>query len=123
MTHDQLVTLERILDVTPVNSAVHGGAIGADAEFDAVMKERGIERLVLPSNLPNQQMSGHGDIELKPQDPLVRNRAIVDACDFLIAAPEGPEVQRSGTWATIRYARKQGKQVTLIRPNGVTSNL
>lgn len=44
-----------------------------------------------------------------------RNHDIVDACDVLIACPEtNKEVQRSGTGATIRYARKQGKKIELI---------
>jgi hypothetical protein len=45
-------------------------------------------------------------------DPLVRNRAIVAASDVLIAAPESDkEEPRSGTWATVRYARLAAKPV------------
>jgi outer membrane protein insertion porin family len=50
--------------------------------------------------------------------PLDRNRAIVDSCDVLIACPKGPEEQRSGTWATVRYARKQKKRIVIIWPDG-----
>lgn len=57
--------------------------------------------------------------EVRPAaDYLVRNRAIVDACDVLLAAPKGPEEQRSGTWATVRHGRKQGKRIVLFWPDG-----
>lgn len=47
--------------------------------------------------------------------PLERNRHMVDACDVLIAAPETDrEVLRSGTWATVRYARSQGRPVVML---------
>lgn len=32
-----------------------------------------------------------------PEEPLVRNQKIVDACTHLLACPKGPEEQRSGT--------------------------
>jgi hypothetical protein len=56
----------------------------------------------------------------QPEQPLDRNRDIVDGSDVLIAAPSGPEKDnpRSGTWATIRYATKQRKKVILIWPDG-----
>jgi len=51
---------------------------------------------------------------------LERNRAIVDETDILLAAPlESEEQLRSGTWATVRYARKQHKTVLVIFPNGI----
>jgi hypothetical protein len=49
--------------------------------------------------------------------PLERNHDIVDQTDFMIAAPfTESEVLRSGTWSTIRYARKQGKEVYIFTP-------
>mmetsp|Transcript_30358 Transcript_30358/g.39138 ORF Transcript_30358/g.39138 Transcript_30358/m.39138 type:complete len:93 (+) Transcript_30358:152-430(+) len=32
--------------------------------------------------------------------------------------PTSIEIQRSGTWATIRYARKKNKAVMIINPDG-----
>lgn len=51
---------------------------------------------------------------------LDRNHAIVDATDTLLALPKEMfgEQLRSGTWATVRYARKQHKTVVIIRPDG-----
>jgi hypothetical protein len=51
--------------------------------------------------------------------PLERNKHIVHNCGWLIAAPkEDSETLRSGTWATIRYARKLRRPITIVFPNG-----
>jgi hypothetical protein len=51
-----------------------------------------------------------------------RNRAIVAASTFLIGAPlypeDDPRSLRSGTWQTIRYARKTRKPVITINSDG-----
>jgi hypothetical protein len=55
----------------------------------------------------------------KVRKPLSRNADILDACDVLIAAPKGKrEELRSGTWATIRGARKLGRRLVIIWPDG-----
>lgn len=55
-------------------------------------------------------------IILSEKDYLVRNKRIVNASEFMIAAPIDPqkEILRSGTWAAVRYARKQNKEVVFI---------
>ena len=52
--------------------------------------------------------------------PLVRNRHMAEVCWLLVAAPETDVEQlRSGTWATVRYARKASKPVVMLsRGNG-----
>jgi hypothetical protein len=53
----------------------------------------------------------------EPKPYLVRNREIVEGVDLLIACPKEPvEVLRSGTWATVRIARRLGVPVVLIWP-------
>ena len=54
----------------------------------------------------------------EPLPYLDRNHAIVDAVDLLIAVPRSAEELRSGTWSTVRYARKQDKPVIIIWPDG-----
>ena len=50
-----------------------------------------------------------------PYDYLVRNRHIVQESQLLIAAPATKKpVLRSGTWATIRYARKLGREIIQV---------
>lgn len=60
-----------------------------------------------------------GDFTYPEKDYLDRNRDIVNCTDILITCPSGyTEKLRSGTWATIRYARKIGKTVVIIFPDG-----
>ena len=55
----------------------------------------------------------------EPQDYLVRNRNIVNSTDILVAfTATFHEVIRSGTWATIRYAKKSAHKVIIIYPDG-----
>lgn len=44
-----------------------------------------------------------------------RNHRLVDSADLLLAVHKG--VSRSGTGATLNYARKKGREVTVIDPN------
>lgn len=50
--------------------------------------------------------------------PLVRNRLMAEAAQVLVACPDGPERQRSGTWSTVRHARKLGRTVVIVWPDG-----
>lgn len=58
------------------------------------------------------------DERLPPLPYLQRNRAIVDTSACLVAVPDGPERERSGTWSTVRYARRLGRPVAVIMPDG-----
>lgn len=50
---------------------------------------------------------------------LARDHDIVDASDILFATPAGfKEEQRSGTWATIRHARRTQTPRMIIWPDG-----
>lgn len=51
---------------------------------------------------------------------LVRDRMIVDGSDVLLAFPRSPvERRRSGTWYTVRYARRTAVPVRLFPLSGV----
>jgi hypothetical protein len=55
--------------------------------------------------------------ELKPY--LARNKDIVRATEMLVAAPaQDIEQLRSGTWSTVRFARKMERAVWVILPTG-----
>lgn len=102
----------------------HGDCIGSDAEADALAKETGYTRVIHPPLKESKRafcgMDDDDDaIVYEPKDYLVRNHDIVDACDILIATPNSDqETLRSGTWATVRYARKVGKPYIIIFPDG-----
>jgi hypothetical protein len=95
----------------------HGDCVGADAEAHAIALELGWPVVIHPPANPKRRAYCDGGVVKGPRPYLVRNHDIVDACDFLIAAPrQRKEVLRSGTWATVRYARKVGKEVIILEP-------
>ena len=99
----------------------HGDCIGSDEEADALVRvEPGVFLHVHPCNLFRQRAYTTGDFEYTEMPPLKRNREIVDATEVLIATPsDTKEIFRgSGTWATVRYARKQGRKIHIIFPDG-----
>ena len=99
---------------------VHGDCIGADADAHVLAMSNDLEIRIRPCDIENQRaFSKGGEIVAKPEHPLVRNKKIVDDGDELIACPAGyEEVMRSGTWATIRYAQRNDKPITIIWPDG-----
>lgn len=110
---------------------LHGACVGADADavmHVAAMRMPGEEQVrpwcrthAYPSDLKemtSERAMELSDFKYKPKPPLDRNRDIVDACDVLMACPKGPEEQRSGTWSTIRYARRLRKKIVICWPDG-----
>lgn len=109
-----------------VTEAHHGDCIGADGEFAVI-----IDALYSQANGFEAQLHSHPPDDPKkraftayqksyPEKPFLdRNEDIVDATEILIACPKGQaEERRSGTWATIRYARKQGGIIIILWPDG-----
>lgn len=98
----------------------HGQCLGSDEEVLLYAKDiGGIWTVAHPSNLKVWTSQVDSDETREPKPTLIRNRDIVDECDLLIACPgEMAEVIRSGTWATIRYAREVGRRTKICWPNG-----
>jgi hypothetical protein len=99
----------------------HGDCVGADKQFHEIVRRLcpGAKIVVHPPEFLMYRAFCKGDVILPAKPYLRRDDDIVGACEFLIATPkEGFEVLRSGTWATIRRARKKGKHVTIIYPDG-----
>jgi hypothetical protein len=101
---------------------IHGDAIGADYQASLVCRAvwPTTEITGFPCNITRQR--GHSpvnDVNCIPEDPLDRNKKIVDGCGVLIACPyELRETPNGGTWYTIRYAKKKSKPLYIIYPNG-----
>jgi hypothetical protein len=118
--------LEVITTIRPV-AIHHGDCIGADHRFHQICAWLNHENpnyqiaIHIHPPLSNAKRANCDDAtEIWPQkDYLVRNHDIVDCSDVLIVCPRTQkEQQRSGTWATYRYAKKQDKPTFLILPNG-----
>ncbi len=97
----------------------HGDCVGADAQFHALVRDLlPTTRIVLhPPRIEKKRAFCQGDEERPARAYLTRNHAIVRAGAALLAAPgEQREKLRSGTWATVRYARQQNRPVILVLP-------
>ena len=119
MNETQLIQLRRLLRRLKREGYTdfhHGACIGADEQAHDVAKSLGY-RLVVhpPDNTAKLAFGIRGGIWRSPAPYLTRNHHIVDESEVLIAAPRSvSEVQRSGTWATVRYARKAGKTIYML---------
>lgn len=100
------------------NWVQHGDCMGSDEEFHAVCLTFGISIGIRPCNIEAKR--AHCKILCSgwvapPMPPLHRNIQMVASVNKLIATPAQPyEYQRSGTWATIRAARKRKKRDVLF---------
>jgi hypothetical protein len=98
------------------NCLHHGDCKGADAEAHAIAVELGWDIIIHPPvKRIMRAYCGDGAIILPPMDYLARDEEIVRVSNFIFAAPKSDtEERRSGTWYTVRHARKLGKRVILL---------
>jgi hypothetical protein len=98
----------------------HGDCQGGDAEAHQIAWMLGAIVHVHPPDNDTWRAYCAGPSRVLRHAPLPylqRNQAIVEACDVLLAAPrQAQEERRSGTWATIRDAKKLGKPVIILPP-------
>ena len=113
MNEAQLIQLNNLIfRWYSVEEAHHGDCTGADAEFHKIFNPHTNIMHAHPSNIESKRAFCKADVIHDPLPPLERNKIIVDSIEVLIAAPfQDKEIVRSGTWATIRAARKAGLKV------------
>jgi hypothetical protein len=100
----------------------HGCCIGSDAQAHHLAYECGANPIVgYPGPHDHQrEIFDHQLHKVMPRSGFfARNRAIVDATDVLIATPRQMQLEAmGGTSYTVRYARKVGKKVYIVWPDG-----
>ena len=124
-TRDGLTALQTkwLLEFLEKNRALtlhHGDCIGGDNEIATMFSNHGSYVIAFPgSTVHKRALCKANDLTFPWSDNLVRNRFIVNHVELLLAFPNSvSELQRSGTWFTIRYARKQRIPMFIINPNG-----
>lgn len=90
--------------VTDEDEIVSGGAVGVDQYAATYAKEHALK---LTEFLPQYTLYGRAA-------PIVRNKAIVDYCDQVVAFWDG---RSKGTLSVIKYAKKIGKPCTVVLIN------
>lgn len=96
----------------------HGDCIGVDAEVHDMVRESlpACKITVHPPTYDDQRAFKKGDKEYPKKHFLVRNKLIVKRCTVLVGFPIGTETLRSGTWSTIREARRKNKPHHIVYP-------
>lgn len=98
----------------------HGDCIGADAQAHVIAESLGIWIVVHPPTDGRLRANCRGSESRDPAPYLERDARIVAETEVLIAAPSGETEQlRSGTWATIRMARRRQLPHIIVFPSGV----
>lgn len=120
MTLEQKDAVRILLEEINPSGVAHGDCIGADMEFHHICLQLGKWIRIHPPRNGEKRAHCQEWNEMMPmKDYLVRNQDIVNSVNALIACPEqDSEVLRSGTWATIRYARKKKIPIYLVMPDG-----
>jgi hypothetical protein len=99
----------------------HGDCIGSDkVAHDVIAELFPHTRIIIhPPLIRTKRAFCAGHEERPIRDYLIRNRYIVSETDALFATPkEMKEELRSGTWSTVRFARKVGGHVRILYPDG-----
>lgn len=117
------IVLRGIAEMRP-KEVHHGACIGADKQFHDIAFSQMVLAVIHPG--VNKQGKCFTRAEcfypkkvLPERFYLDRDKDIVDAVDFMIATPKSKvEELRSGTWATIRYAKKKKKDLLIVYPDG-----
>jgi hypothetical protein len=119
----QLDALHDVLEHFAPRVLHHGDCIGGDAQAHAKARELGIAVALHPPDDGRKRAWCTmlvGETTHTPRHFLDRNADIVFAAPVLVACPaeETGEVLRSGTWSTVRAARRRGRYIVIVRPSG-----
>lgn len=110
------------LEMFPYTTFHHGDCLGADTAAHAIAVKLGYRVVIHPPVDQRYRAFMQGHEVRTADDYLVRNHHIVDESDWMVAAPSTMnEQQRSGTWATIRYAVQQECPIAICYPDGSTA--
>lgn len=133
-TPQQWHTVRRLVCEIKPTVYRHGGCVGSDAQIHKIIHGfrlvQDVEIHVHPMiYLPGQEIWEAKDlaepyIRHRAFLPITRNHHIVDNSGIIIATPKEFVEQKvgSGTWATIRYARRKEKEglvsLIIVWPDG-----
>ena len=124
LTKSQGGSFIQLVEFLGITEFEHGDALGADCESHNILLDNNILKsdniFKRPCYILNKRaFTKEGSLLEEPIAPIERNHKIVNEIEILIGCPKGFEEElRSGTWATIRYAKKTNKLTYIIYPDG-----
>jgi len=125
MTPRQANKFREIIKEMNIRSFHHGDCIGSDLEAHKIIRKLKpkAQIYVHPPIKKRYRAFCKGDFTAPEKDYLARDFNIVNGTETLLATPkQKSEVLRSGTWTTIRYAKKMMRKITIIYPDGTSIN-
>lgn len=131
MTSAQAKTLRELIAKLKPAEFHHGDCVGSDEDAHEIvdkwrmgLADAGYHHHIHVHPPDNDKARARvklreGDVLHEEQPYHARNKAIVEACDVLLATPHSDvETLQSGTWWTLRCAKKTGTKYKIIRPDG-----
>lgn len=122
MTPAQVSAVRKLLDQVEVDFwAHHGDCVGSDSQFHRLARDT--RRCIGVHGHPPVNTFFRAYCQVDREDPpseyLARDRVIVANTIWLIATPaQDVEIRRSGTWATVREARRRERWISIVYPRG-----
>ena len=123
LTPEQKDQIISILDEYDNLIVSHGDCIGSDTDFHNLCvnyrnehPSKKIYIVIFPPNNPTLRAFNQGDLLMNEKPYLDRNLDIIKNSSMLIACPidKNKEQLRSGTWSTIRKARKKKLMIHIL---------
>ncbi len=127
MRFPQMRFLIAFFQCRTVDEFHHGDCLGGDAEAHFLAHYNRVHKIIIhPPDNPIfrafcNKLFPSEFTEVRPTfGYIIRNTHIVnEGRDLLIACPfESNEIIRSGTWTTVRYAKKISRPVLIVCPDG-----
>lgn len=123
LNSEQKIQIISILDKYENIIVSHGDCIGSDTEFHNICMDykntypnKKIRIDIYPPNNYNLRAFNKADVLMDEKPYLERNLDIIKNSSILIACPidKNKEELRSGTWSTIRKARKYNLKIYIL---------
>jgi hypothetical protein len=120
MTHRQHNLLGNWLKTIEPREVHHGDCVGSDAEFHALVRQLlpKTKIVIHPPLATVFRAFCKGDEERDPAPYLVRDEAIIEESEHLLATPDNGIERKGGTWYTINFADKLHMNYVVFYPNG-----
>lgn len=118
-TDEQDAVIEFCIQEMEPSLLIHGGRPGADQVSRCIALSFGVPSYAYPSDLISQRAYSDSDFSYVPISEHEKNDTIAEMGDVLIACPdEYMETRHCASWDVVRHARRLGRKLVIIWPDG-----
>lgn len=123
MTSAQLARVRAIFcdSNTRCDELHHTDSLGADAEAHDIADELGAMIIAHPSTDSTRRSLCMADVEMRPTSIVDARKRVIESCDVLVVASGNEQaVANAGPWMAANLAKRMGRDVIVIMPDGST---